>query len=261
MAENNSKIKSSLRRTPKKLPFKSRFKRSESKTSPKNYEPVHVEELLNLTLKNSPFGDNVFDTVRELAKTDNIDPADVGNLSWYFATVYKFYNFGNFQRERQITTSNRTRSNVQEPFNGRMVIFKYQPQDRSKVHDVFPLVITLQRDNDSFLGCNLHYHHPVQRAILFERFMKYTLSGRDLSRYSTRFRTNMDLVKRFPRLYDLVQPCIRRYKYSNMASRFLLVPPMDWGTALFLPFELFKNQNRMAVYKETLFRSNEVYGI
>tara|TARA_Y100001937_G_scaffold123398_1_gene186181 strand:+ start:6073 stop:6864 length:792 start_codon:yes stop_codon:yes gene_type:complete len=262
MPQSKGKIQYSLLRQPRRpagtKTFKSKFKTQDRKLA---YDKPRIGELFDLTADNLNFGRNIFDTIREIAEQNEIIPTDIGALNWYFATVYKFYNYSNFMRNKEMVASGRLTSYVPEPFGGRMLIFNYEPANTRQVYDAYPLVITTDRLRDGFMGFNLHYLSPEKRAIAFS-FLLQSISSLKLEARSTRFRITQSLIKRRPRLYDMIEPCIRRYKYDRIKSRLLLCPPLDWGTALFLPFEDFKNESRMQVYRNTQLLSNkESYGI
>lgn len=256
---DKAKLRRMLKKPVRQAPFPSKNKKK-SNAHKLDLKRKHVEEIFNLSEQNLDFGKNVFDTVRELAKKEDITPADAGALSWYFAKVHQYYSFTSFGRERQLQASKRLQSYIPEPFEGRMMIFKYEPEDKRQVYDMWPCVFTTKRLNDGFIGMNLHYYDLRRRVRLFS-WLLLSLSG-DIERTNTRLRINQERIKSFPRIWDLAQPIIRRYKYNKIKSRFLLIPPIDWGTALMLPFEYFRNKDRASVYRDTLLKSNsEVYGI
>ena len=257
MPQSKSKIGYSLRRNPIRPAGSKQFRAKYRKTEVQRYDKPRLGELFDITQDNLNFGRNIFDTVRAIAEQNDVIPTDVGALNWYFATVYKFYTYSTFMRDKEMTSSGRLTSYIPEPFGGRMVIFKYEPRNVRQIYDAYPCVITVERGRNSMLGINLHYLSPERRALAFD-FLLSSISSLNLEAKSTRFRiNNIGSLKRRPRVWDLLEPCVRRYKYSSIKSRLLLCPPMDWGTALFLPFEDFKNESRMQVYRNTRMLSNK----
>ena len=62
---------------------------------------------------------------------------------------------------------------VKRPRMGDMIMFLYQPKTKDKLPywDRFPLVVLIDKYPDGYLGLNLHYLPPRQRAILLKRLM------------------------------------------------------------------------------------------
>ena len=66
-------------------------------------------------------------------------------------------------------------------------MFEYSSEkDNVSVFDPFPLVFVISVDGSSFLGCNLHYIHPLKRKIVVEnlRRNKLTLPYNSVSKYN-----------------------------------------------------------------------------
>jgi hypothetical protein len=134
--------------------------------------------------------------------------------------------------------------------SGNMYFFKYDPKnkDRLPYYDTFPLVIPIERYKDGFLGINLHYLYPKDRAILMDQLSAFV--NNDKLDESTRMIVNYNKVgdsKKFKR----AKPCIKRYLDSKMGSAMILVNADDWGTALFLPVERFQKAHKSKVWRES----------
>ena len=66
-------------------------------------------------------------------------------------------------------------------------MFEYSSEkDNVSVFDPFPLVFVIKVEGSSFLGCNLHYIHPLKRKIVVEnlRRNKLTLPYNSVSKYN-----------------------------------------------------------------------------
>jgi hypothetical protein len=133
---------------------------------------------------------------------------------------------------------------------GRMYFYFYDPKmkDVLPYYDRFPLVIPIERYQDGFLGLNLHYISPKQRIILLDKLSEYTNN----SAYdeTTRFRLSYDLLKRVGTAYEGT-PCIKRYLFKHVESRFLEVEADEWDIAALLPLENFMGATKNKVWSES----------
>lgn len=73
------------------------------------------------------------------------------------------------------------------PRQGHIYMFEYNPPFKKdvKIFDPFPLVYVISFDGKSFMGCNLHYIHPVKRKFVIENLQqgKLTLPWNSISKY------------------------------------------------------------------------------
>ena len=103
---------------------------------------------------------------------------------------------------------------------GKMYFYFYNPKTAKKLpyYDTFPLVIPIEMYPDGFLGLNLHYLNPKYRLILLDKLSE-TLTN---NRYDekTRFQISYDSLKAMSSATE-AQPCIKRYLFSHIESRFL----------------------------------------
>jgi len=78
------------------------------------------------------------------------------------------------------------------PKQGHLFMFEYSSEkDNVKVFDPFPLVYCIKMEGRSFMGCNLHYIHPLKRKLVVENLKmdKLTLPYNSISKY------NIDQIK------------------------------------------------------------------
>ena len=106
------------------------------------------------------------------------------------------------------------------PFPGRLCMFTYKAKGQKTLpyYDKFPLVFPIEIKNNGFMGLNLHYLPPPERA----------------------------------KLMDALWPCIKHYLNSNVMSRFVQIDPSEWNMALFLPTERFVGRSKNIVFEESL---------
>lgn len=135
-------------------------------------------------------------------------------------------------------------------FIGSMYYFYYDPKTKDTLpyYDRFPLVIPIERYSDGFLGLNLHYIHPKQRILLLDELSKYATN----SKYdkTTKLRLSYDLLARASKS-NLFEPCIKRYLFSHIQSRFLEITADEWDIAALLPVEQFTKATKNKVWNDS----------
>jgi len=133
---------------------------------------------------------------------------------------------------------------------GRMYFYFYDPKTKDKLpyYDRFPLVIPIERYNDGFLGLNLHYIHPKQRLILLDK-LSDTLTN-DKYDETSRLRVSYPFLSSASKIFEAT-PCIKRYLFSNIESRFLEITANEWDIAAMLPMESFVGAKTSRVYSDS----------
>ena len=115
-------------------------------------------------------------------------------------------------------------------------------------YDNFPLIIMVGPAEDGFYGLNLHYLHPKVRAVFFDRLMEFMTDSRFDEK--TRIKITYDKLKAAARL-RLFQPCFKKYLYSQVQSKTVMIPASEWEIALWMPTDSFAGEDRQAIWKET----------
>lgn len=127
---------------------------------------------------------------------------------------------------------------------GRMYMFFYDPKykDILPTYDTFPLVFPINFYGNGFLGMNFHYLGAGGRIALLHALK--TTANNDKYDDSTKLKISYDILNASAQ-YSGFKPCIKRYLYSHVASRYLYIEPRNWDYALNLPTESFvtKSQN------------------
>ena len=133
---------------------------------------------------------------------------------------------------------------------GKMYFYYYDPKTKDKMeyYDRFPLVIPIETYPDGFLGLNLHYIHPKQRMILLDK-LSDTASNKKLDA-NTRLRISYDYLKRASKAFEAT-PCIKRYLFGHVESRFLEIGADEWDIAVLLPVESFVGAGTGKVYADS----------
>lgn len=135
-------------------------------------------------------------------------------------------------------------------FIGKMFFFFYDPKTKEKLpyYDTFPLVIPIEIYNDGFLGLNLHYLEPGLRVMLLDKLMDYS-NNKALTEH-TRLSLSYELIASASRL-EMAKPCIKRYLFSHVQSKFINIEPIEWDIAVFLPSENFVGASKTKVWSES----------
>jgi hypothetical protein len=133
---------------------------------------------------------------------------------------------------------------------GRMYFFYYDPKTKDKLpyYDRFPLVLPIEQYPDGILGLNLHYIHPKQRIILLDKLSEFT-NNKKYDK-TTKLRLSYSLLKNTSKIFEAT-PCIKRYLFSHVESRFLEIESSEWDIATLLPVSNFVGANPNQVYSES----------
>jgi len=133
---------------------------------------------------------------------------------------------------------------------GRMYFYFYDPKlkDMLPYYDRFPLVIPIERYQDGFLGLNLHYISPKQRVILLDKLSNYLNNHRYDE--TTRIRLSYDHLRNASTIYEGL-PCIKKYLYKQVKSRFLEITADEWDIAALIPYEYFDGATKNKVWTDS----------
>jgi hypothetical protein len=133
---------------------------------------------------------------------------------------------------------------------GKMYFMYYDPKTKDSMpyYDRFPLVIPIERYPDGFLGLNLHYIHPKHRIILLDKLSETATNSRFDEK--TRLRVNYEYLISSSRAFEAM-PCIKRYLFSHIQSRFLEISANEWDIAALLPMETFAKASASKVHADS----------
>jgi hypothetical protein len=133
---------------------------------------------------------------------------------------------------------------------GRMYFYFYDPKHKDTLpyYDRFPLVIPIERYPDGFLGLNLHYIHPKQRIILLDKLSE--VASNDKFDSKTKLRISYEYLAAASRIFEAT-PCIKRYLFNHIQSRFLEISADEWDIAAMLPVESFVGASTSKVYADS----------
>ena len=133
---------------------------------------------------------------------------------------------------------------------GKMYFYFYDPKTKDTLpyYDRFPLVIPIESYKDGFLGLNLHYIHPKQRLILLDKLSE-TATNKNFDS-KTKLRVSYSYLASASKAFEAT-PCIKRYLYTHIQSRFLEISADEWDIAALLPVESFVGASTSKVYADS----------
>lgn len=133
---------------------------------------------------------------------------------------------------------------------GRLYCFFYDAKTKDKLPywDRFPMVFPFAEAEGGFLGINLHYLPPPLRAALMDEL--YSLANNARYDESTKLRLSYEALGQASK-HKLFKPCIHRYLLNHVKSKFVMIDPVDWETAVFLPVESFTKARKTSVWKQS----------
>lgn len=133
---------------------------------------------------------------------------------------------------------------------GHLYMFGYDAKmkDVLPFYDRFPVVFPFSRDADSFTGINLHYLPHLYRARLMNALYQIVTD----QKFNEKTRLNLSYrILSSSSKFKLFEPCVKKYLYSHVQTKFLQVPSNEWDIALFLPLERF-TVSKNKVFRDTM---------
>lgn len=133
---------------------------------------------------------------------------------------------------------------------GKMYLFYYDPKTKETLPywDQFPLIFPIQMYKDGFLGINLHYVQPLVRAKIMKSL--YDLTSNKKMNDNTKLQISYKILSNLSR-YSMIKPCIKRYLFNHVRSRYFYITPENWDLALMLPTEQFQKATKNKVFKDS----------
>lgn len=135
-------------------------------------------------------------------------------------------------------------------FPGYMYHFIYDAKNKDALpyYDTFPLVIAVKPAPGGFYGMNLHYLHPMTRALFLDKLLD--VASKTEFDEKTRFKLNYSLVSSGKRFKEF-KPCFKHYLFDQIESKLMMVPSQEWETAIFLPTEKFEGAKKQTVWRDS----------
>ncbi len=138
---------------------------------------------------------------------------------------------------------------TQQILPGKMYCFFYDPKHKDTLpyYDRFPLIFPIKLEGGSMLGINLHYLPHPMRAQLMDAL--YQLEDKRYTQ-DKKLRVSYEILNGAAR-FRFFKPCIKKYLFTHLRSRFLEIPMDNWDVALMLPLERFEKEKKQLVWKES----------
>ena len=154
-------------------------------------------------------------------------------------------------RQKLMSASDRAAS---MPRTGFMYCYSYDPKHKKKLeyYDEFPLIFVVEPAKGGFIGINLHYVSPRNRIIIMDALTRITTDKKYNSQ--TKLAMSYNILKSLSK-DNMIQPCLKRYLYSQVKSNFVKINANEWDIALFLPVQKFRKAPASQVWSESARRS------
>jgi hypothetical protein len=154
------------------------------------------------------------------------------SIDWFYGKARSAAGY----RKNIVNNQERGRDNA---VIGKMYFFAYDPKMKKTlpIYDKFPLVFPIEPYSDGFLGLNLHYLSPQERAALLNQLSRFN-SAKNMTPAS-RLRVTYDLLSSTKKLASLSRPCIKRYLFNHVRTKFIEITPNEWNQAIALPVQMF----------------------
>ena len=122
---------------------------------------------------------------------------------------------------------------------GDLFCYYYNPKYRKTLpyYDMFPMIMLLSAEKETFLGINFHYLRPKWRAILLDRVTAKIGGG----------------LPKWSKLRNIKQiaPTIKRYRFDHIMRKVIPIEEDEQEIAIFLPTERFKKSGKANVWSDS----------
>ena len=138
---------------------------------------------------------------------------------------------------------------------GMMYCFFYDPKTKADLPywDKFPVILVLEKYNDGFLGINLHYLPVKMRMAFMSKLMRFArLTPEDDIK---RMRVSYEILNSAKR-YAEFRPMLKRYLFSQVRSKMLMIQPNEWDVAAMLPIQQFRGARTSTVWKDSFAKTD-----
>jgi len=191
----------------------------------------------------------VFQQLAKQGKTQGIDQTirQKDTRTWFREAARSLTRV---DRDRLVRDRKNTVTKISSDDIGKMFMFFYDPKwkDELPYYDAFPLIFVIESYTDGFLGINLHYLPPILRAKLMDAL--YSIASDSKYNENTKLNISYRTLKSATR-FKYFKPCVKRYLFAHVRSRYLTVEPTYWDAALMLPSESFKKATTEQIYRDS----------
>lgn len=144
------------------------------------------------------------------------------------------------------------------PRIGKFYMFSYLAKHRNTLpyYDRFPLIIVLSINpkEEYMIGLNMHYLPLKIRATLFKSILTF-LNNKKWDD-TTKFKISWQLLQTLS-TSPITHAAVKRYNFSQLRSKFIIVEEEEWDIVLMLPTHQFKGATVADVWRDSLGIINE----
>ena len=139
---------------------------------------------------------------------------------------------------------------------GKMILYVYDAKWKEKLPywDAFPLVFPLRptgaNKQGSFLGLNLHYLPPFERAKLMTALYTTLNNTKDMNA-RTRLKITYEVLQGASK-FRMFRPCLKMYLFTHMKSKIIVIDPKHWDKVLMLPVARFQKASEYKVWIDSM---------
>ena len=122
---------------------------------------------------------------------------------------------------------------------GDLFCYHYDPKHKMTLpyYDMFPMIMLIGVESDTFLGLNFHYLAPKLRAILLDRVNKKVSGGA----------INWKKISKVP----YVEPAVKRYRFDHISKKVIQIEKEEEEISIFLPLERFRKASKSQVWADS----------
>ena len=122
---------------------------------------------------------------------------------------------------------------------GDLFCYHYDPKHKMTLpyYDMFPMIMLIGVESDTFLGLNFHYLAPKLRAILLDRVNKKVSGGA----------INWKKISKVP----YVEPAVKRYRFDHISRKVIQIEKEEEEISIFLPLERFRKASKSQVWADS----------
>lgn len=140
---------------------------------------------------------------------------------------------------------------------GKMILYTYDAKWKDKLPywDAFPLVFPLtpkrgKSKEGSFLGLNMHYLPPYERAKLLTALLSTINTTKGMSPKS-RLRISYQVLEGASK-FRLFKPCLKMYLFNHLKSKIVIIDPQHWDKVLMLPIARWQKASEYKVWADSI---------
>lgn len=185
------------------------------------------------------------DILRKGLRENKVPLKNAASINWYRNAGKELRGIN----ENKLMNADKNRL-VSRPEVGECYIFRYDPKykDTLPYYDECPLIFPFSIEKDSFLALNLHYINPQDRAKLMN--LLYTTKNNENLNNQTKLILSYKILQGLSQT-KYYRPCVKRYLYSHLQSKFMEIRPREWDMILWMSVAKWKKRTGNYIYSQS----------